>query len=62
MAKPIKYFLDLEILRKVEVCEMIGCSLRTIDNYVKKGLPIHKPTNAAPYYLASEVYEWIKRN
>jgi len=62
MAKPIKYFLDLEILRKVEVCEMIGCSLRTIDNYVKKGLPIHKPTNAAPYYLASEVYDWIQSN
>tara|TARA_R110000851_G_scaffold28683_1_gene79609 strand:- start:2037 stop:2225 length:189 start_codon:yes stop_codon:yes gene_type:complete len=62
MAKSIKYFLDLEILRKVEVCEMIGCSIRTVDNYVNKGLPIHKVKGSAPYYLASEIYKWIKKN
>lgn len=62
MPKPIKYFLDLEILRKIEVCEMIGCSERTLYNYIKKGLPVHKIREGAPYFLASEIYNWIKTN
>jgi len=62
MSKPLKYFLDLEILRKIEVCEMIGCSERTLYNYIKKGMPIHKIKGATPYFLASEIYNWIKNN
>jgi len=61
--KPINYFLEREILRKIEVCEMIGCSLRTLHNYVKfKGLPIHRVQGANPYFLASEIMKWIKES
>ena len=42
---------------------MIGCSLRTLHNYVKfKGLPIHRAQGANPYFLASEIMNWIKES
>lgn len=60
--KDTEWFKKREILTKDLVSEMLGVSCRTVDNYIKRNnLPVHKPAGESPYFLFSEVYEWIKK-
>jgi phage terminase Nu1 subunit (DNA packaging protein) len=62
MIKNYKKYLDKEIIRKAEVADMIGCHINSVNNYVKRqGLPIRREKGMHPYFLASQVLDWIKQ-
>ena len=45
-----------------EVADMIGCHINSVNNYVKRqGLPIRREKGMHPYFLASQVLDWIKQ-
>ena len=61
MERPKGYFERLERLRKKEVAEMLGVSIKTVYNYVKNlGLPICRQEGKFPHFLASEINKWLE--
>jgi len=51
-----------DILRATEVQKLIGVTNSTFYRYVKNGLPRHIREGQHPYYIKSEVIDWIKSN
>lgn len=50
-----------EHLCTVEAAMYLGVSLRTLHKYVtEKGLKKHKKKGCRPFYLKSEIKEWVK--
>jgi len=57
----LNYLKKYEILSQVEVCAMLGITRTSLWRYTKtRGLPVHKPQGARPFYLKTEVLNWLK--
>lgn len=49
-----------KLLNKTELCAILGRHPNTIYNYTKQGMPVHKKKGVHPYFVLSEVINWIK--
>lgn len=58
--RELKWYQKKELLNKNQVAEMLDVSVRTVDNYTRRGMPVHKPKGSSPFFKASEVLEWVK--
>jgi len=57
----LNYLKRHEILSQVEVCMMLGITRTSLWRYTTtRGLPVHKPQNARPFYFKTEVLNWLK--
>lgn len=43
-----------------EVAARLEASVRTVQRWIDKGLPVHKPAGTRLYFYWSEVNRWIK--
>ena len=47
--------------RKREVAQLIGCCLRSVDNYMQRGCPYYKLGHRQVRFDLDEVRDWVKR-
>lgn len=60
MRKPQSYYLGIGLLRRDEVAEMLGVSIRAIDQWKLRGLPHIKKKGVSIRYEAQAVLDWMK--
>jgi hypothetical protein len=53
--------LDDNLLSRKDIAMRLGVSLGTLNSWMKKGLPFHKPKRKV-YFVLTEVIEYIKMN